>query len=59
MPRICQICQRGTVSAKSRSHSMKASLRKQKINLQIKRIAGRKIRLCTACLHRLRKKDYK
>lgn len=50
MSRTCDICGRGTMTGKSRSHSNIASNRKFAINLQLKKMDGRTVRICTKCL---------
>ena len=54
MARVCQICGKGTVSGKNRSHSMRKTCRTYKPNLQTKKILFDeglevKIRMCTKC----------
>ncbi|MFC1639008.1 50S ribosomal protein L28 [Patescibacteria group bacterium] len=56
MSRICDLCARGANRANSRSHSNIATKREQRINLQTKRIAGMKARLCTKCIKTLTKR---
>jgi len=50
MSRICDTCGRGSNRANSRSHSNIATKRQQFANLQTKRIAGIKVKVCTKCL---------
>ncbi len=50
MSRSCQICGRGTSIANNVSHSNVKTKRKQKINLQKKKINGIKVKICTSCL---------
>lgn len=50
MSRVCQICGRGPKAAQSRSHSNIASKRTLAINLQEKKIDGKKMKVCTKCL---------
>ncbi|MDI6777880.1 MAG: 50S ribosomal protein L28 [Patescibacteria group bacterium] len=50
MSRICQICGRGPKSSQSRSHSNIATKRTVAINLQIRKVRGKKIKICTKCL---------
>lgn len=56
MPRVCQLCGRGTKIANNVSHSNLKTKRKQKINLQTKKINGAKIKICTSCLKTKTKK---
>lgn len=56
MSRACEICGRGTKTANNVSHSNVKTKRKQKINLQNKKINGTKIKICTSCLKTKTKK---
>ncbi|PIS32534.1 MAG: 50S ribosomal protein L28 [Parcubacteria group bacterium CG08_land_8_20_14_0_20_48_21] len=53
--RTCAVCGRGSLRAKSRSHSNIGTLRRQHINLQTKTIDGKKTKVCTSCLRNLQK----
>ncbi len=55
MARTCDLCGRGTTKDASRSHSNIKTLKRQYINLQTKRINGKKMRVCTKCLKTLKK----
>jgi ribosomal protein L28 len=46
----CGICGRSAVTGNNRSHSNTATKRKFKINLQTKRIDGKKQMVCTKCI---------
>ncbi len=46
----CQICGKRNRTGNSRSHSNVATKRKFKVNLQTKRINGKKMTICTACI---------
>jgi len=50
MSNICQICGRNAQVGFSRSHSNIASKRKFSINLQSKKVEGKKIKICAKCL---------
>ncbi len=50
MSKLCQICGRVPRSGNKRSHSNVATLRTFGINLQSKKIDGKKKRICTRCL---------
>lgn len=50
MSRVCNTCGRGTTAGNSRSHSNIASKRKFAINLQSKKIDGKKTKVCAKCL---------
>lgn len=56
MSRVCQLCGRGTKTANNVSHSNLKTKRKQKINLQTKKLNGAKIKICTSCLKTKTKK---
>ncbi len=56
MSRRCEICGRKALTANNRSHSMVATKRKQYLNLQTKKIDGKKIKACARCLKTLTKK---
>ncbi|MCR4279882.1 MAG: 50S ribosomal protein L28 [Candidatus Komeilibacteria bacterium] len=56
MSKVCQICDRGTSSGQTKSHSQIKTKRQVKINLQSKSIGGQSIRICTSCLRTLKKK---
>lgn len=50
MSRICDTCGRSSNRGNNRSHSNVATKRQQFANLQTKRIAGIKVKVCTKCL---------
>ena len=53
MARRCDACGRGSNRAISRSHSNIATKREQHVNLQTKRIAGVRAKVCTRCARTL------
>ncbi|NCF75509.1 MAG: 50S ribosomal protein L28 [Xanthomonadaceae bacterium] len=55
MSKRCEICGRKPFTANKRSHSMVATKRKQYLNLQTKKINGKKIKICVNCLKTMRK----
>ncbi|HMN19093.1 MAG TPA: 50S ribosomal protein L28 [Candidatus Moranbacteria bacterium] len=55
MSRTCTACGRGTVSGNSRSHSNIASKRTFRVNLQSKKIEGKRVKVCTKCAKTLSK----
>lgn len=55
MSRTCEICGRGTQSGNSRSHSNIASKRKFKVNVQSKKIEGKKMKVCAKCIKTISK----
>ncbi|MCX6746382.1 MAG: 50S ribosomal protein L28 [Candidatus Parcubacteria bacterium] len=58
MSRTCEICGRGPMTGASRSHSNIKTLKRKFINLQTKKIDGKKIRICTSCLKTRVKADH-
>jgi ribosomal protein L28 len=50
MSRTCEICGRGTTTSASRSHSNIKTKIKKHINLQTKKLDGKKTKICTKCL---------
>jgi len=56
MAKKCDICGRGSRKDASRSHSNIKSVKRQYINLQRKKIGGKKLKICTSCLKTLAKK---
>ncbi|MBI4281822.1 50S ribosomal protein L28 [Candidatus Uhrbacteria bacterium] len=46
----CFSCEKNDAKANSRSHSNIATIRRQKVNLQTRRIDGKKVNICTRCL---------
>lgn len=50
MARSCDICGRGPHSVVRRSHAMNKTLAQQNINLQKRRIDGKKQNVCTTCI---------
>ena len=57
MSKVCDICKRGTTSGFLRSHSNMKSKRKVMINLQSKKIDGKRLKVCTKCIKTLAKKS--
>lgn len=57
MARSCELCGRSYHKAASRSHSNIKTLRRQHLNLQTKKIAGRRWSLCARCLKTLAHKS--
>ncbi len=50
MSKVCEICDRRAMTGNSRSHSKISSKRKMSINLQSKKIDGKKTTICTSCI---------
>ncbi|MFA5248299.1 MAG: bL28 family ribosomal protein [Patescibacteria group bacterium] len=46
----CSVCGRGATKGASRSHSNRQTLKRQKINLQSKKIGDRYEKVCASCL---------
>ncbi len=57
MSRRCDCCRRGSTKGASRSHSKVKTLKRQHINLQIRKIDGLRVKICTACLRTFSKQD--
>ncbi len=57
MSRRCEACGRKALTANNRSHAMNATKRKQYLNLQTKRIDGKKTKICTSCIRTLAKEN--
>ena len=55
MARICSTCGRQAIMGNSRSHSNIATRRRMNINLQTKKIDGKKQSVCTSCIKSLNK----
>ena len=55
----CDICGRQPLKANWRSHSNVKTIRRQKLNLQSKKIDGQKKSVCTSCLKNLVKPENK
>jgi len=56
MARVCEVCGRGTVTANSVPFSHKKTKTTQKINLQSKKIDGKRVKICTSCIKGLSRK---
>ncbi|NTW22795.1 50S ribosomal protein L28 [Candidatus Falkowbacteria bacterium] len=55
MAKRCDACGRGATKDASRSHSNIKTIKRQHINLQSKKIAGEKLKICTSCIRTLAK----
>ncbi len=51
----CDICGREPLKGNLRSHSNIKTIHRQKLNLQTRKIDGKKVRVCTSCLKTLLK----
>lgn len=56
MPKVCEICGRGTQTSFHVSHSKVKAKRTQKVNLQSKKVDGQKKRICAKCIKTQSKK---
>lgn len=50
MSKICSQCERGYLKGNARSHSNRATIKRQHVNLQVAKIDGRSVKVCTRCL---------
>lgn len=50
MAKVCEICNRRAMTGNTRSHSKIANKRKMSINLQNKKIDGKKTTICASCI---------
>lgn len=55
MSRRCDLCGRGSTKDASRSHSNIKNIKRQHINLQSKKVDGKRIKVCTSCIKTLAK----
>lgn len=55
MKQICQKCGRGSFKVIDRSHSNRATIRRQKVNLQTKTIDKKRVLICARCIKTLAK----
>jgi len=55
MSRVCDICGRGSKTGNKVSHSNIKTLRKFRINLQVKKIGGVSKKVCTKCIKTMAK----
>ena len=52
---VCQSCGRGAMVGNTRSHSNIATKRRRLVNLQVKTVAGVRMRMCTRCIRSTKK----
>ena len=55
MSKSCEVCGRGTNTSFNVSHSKVKTKRKQKINLQSKKLDGVKTKICARCIKTVNK----
>jgi len=56
MAKVCEVCGRGKTFSQSRSKSNIATKRTHEINLQTKKIDGKRTKICTKCIKTMSKK---
>lgn len=56
MSRVCEKCSRGGLVVQWRSHSNVATRHKQQVNLQVKKIDGKRMRVCAKCIKSVKSK---
>jgi len=56
MAKKCDVCGRGSTRDASRSHSNIKTIKRQYINLQVKKINGQTKNVCTRCIKTMAKK---
>jgi ribosomal protein L28 len=55
MAKACDVCGRSSTKGASRSHSNIKTIKRQNINLQSKKIDGKKSDVCTKCIKTMAK----
>lgn len=55
MAKKCEVCGRGSTKDASRSHSNIKTIKRQYINLQIKKINGKRLNVCAKCIKTMAK----
>ena len=55
MAQVCEVCKRGTTVGNNVSHSQVKTKRTMQVNLQSKKIDGKKMKICTSCLKTYKK----
>lgn len=51
----CEICGREPLKGNQKSHSNIKTIRRQKLNLQTKKVNGKKVIVCTSCIRTMAK----
>lgn len=59
MAKRCDRCGRGSQRDASRSHSNIKTVKRQHVNLQIKTVDGKRLKICTNCIRILAKNKVK
>lgn len=57
MSKQCDLCVRSSMKGAIRSHANNKTNKRQKINLQSKKIDGIKIKICSSCLKTAKRKQ--
>ncbi|PIS05396.1 MAG: 50S ribosomal protein L28 [Candidatus Buchananbacteria bacterium CG10_big_fil_rev_8_21_14_0_10_42_9] len=55
MGNACDRCGRGPLKGNLKSHSNIKTIHRQKLNLQVKRVDGKKMTICANCIRTLTK----
>ena len=55
MSKVCEICHRGPKTSQMRSHSKVAAKKWQNINLQMRTIDAKRVKMCSKCLRTSKK----
>ncbi|MDO8667632.1 MAG: bL28 family ribosomal protein [bacterium] len=56
MAKKCEVCGRGSTKDASRSHSNIKTLKRQYLNLQVKKVNGQRQSVCAKCIKTMAKK---
>ena len=56
MAKKCDVCGRGSTKGASRSHSNIKTIKRQYLNLQVKKINGKSRAVCSKCIKTMAKK---
>lgn len=57
MAQVCEVCGRGTITGHNVSHSKVKTKRTMRVNLQSKKIEGKKLKICTSCIKTYKKQS--
>ncbi len=58
MSQFCAACGRGSLTVNLRSKSERAVKSRQKVNLQSRRIDGKRVKICARCLKTMARKPH-
>lgn len=56
MAKKCEVCGRGSTKDASRSHSNIKTIKRQYLNLQTKKVGGKRLAVCAKCIKTIAKK---